>query len=67
MARKLPHTVIGLIEELEVDYPPTCIQPEETLAEANRRAGAVELVSLLRARYQAGLRKEQKGLPPVIQ
>lgn len=64
--RMLPNTVIGLLEELEVDFPPKCKTPDESLDEHMLYAGHVSLVTLLRARYEAGLRKENKGLPKVL-
>lgn len=65
--RLLPNSVIGLLEELEADYPPKCKTPDESLEDHMLYAGSAALVSLLRARYEAGLKKEKKGLPTVLQ
>ena len=66
MARQIPNSVIGLIEELEASTPPKCIESNQSLADANRYAGKVELIAHLRARYEAGMRKDRKGLPKVL-
>ena len=41
-----------LIEMLDRMYPPACIGPEETLRQADRRAGARELVDMLVAKLE---------------
>lgn len=64
--RLLPNSVIGLLEELEADYPPKCKTSDETLEDHAQYAGGVTLVLLLRARYQAGLRREKSKLPKVL-
>lgn len=51
--RTLPNTVPALIEELDKLYPPRCIKPQETLAEAQRYAGAREVVELLKNKLAA--------------
>ena len=65
--RMLPNSVIGLLEELEVDYPPKCKSPDETLEAHAQYAGKVELVSILRGRYDAELKKNVKKLPQILQ
>ena len=65
--RQLPNTVVGMIEELEADYPPKCKTSDETLEEHMLYAGSAALVTLLRARYAAGLKKSKDALPKVIQ
>lgn len=62
----MPNTVIGLIEALEVDYPPRCKTPSESLEEHSIYAGKVELIVHLRARYEAIIRAEQDELPRVL-
>jgi hypothetical protein len=64
--RQLPNSIIGLLEELEADYPPKCKDPEESLEAHAVYAGKCELVELLRARYEAGMKSEKKGLPKVL-
>ena len=65
--RLLPNSVVGIIEELEADYPPRCKTPDESLEEHMCYAGSVAVVTKLRARYEAGIKKEQRGLPKVLQ
>jgi hypothetical protein len=60
--RQLPVTTEALITELESLFPPRCIKPHESLEEAHRYAGRVDLVAELRASYTAALRK-QTGIP----
>lgn len=38
-----------LIEWLEDAFPNTCIAPEETLVQAQRRAGSVDVINRLKA------------------
>lgn len=64
--RTLPNSIIGLIEELERQYPQRCIRPDETLAEAHHHAGRAALVLELRQRYDAETRRESARLPPVL-
>jgi len=65
--RVLPNSVIGLLEQLEADYPPKCKDPDETLEVHAQYAGKVALVVLLRGRYEAELKKNVKELPKVLQ
>lgn len=51
--KTLPNTVSGLIEELDQQWPPRCIGPEESLRAADRYAGRRDLVEELKARQQA--------------
>lgn len=62
MSQQLPATIEQLITELEATFPPRCIKPLESLEEAHRYAGRVDLIANLRARYSAELRK-QNGIP----
>lgn len=64
--RVLPNSVIGLIEELEADYPPKCKYLEESLEAHAQYAGKTDLVRLLRGRYEAELKKNVKELPKVL-
>lgn len=48
--RALPRTVTELIEQLDEMYPDKCIGKDESLREADRRAGARELVEGLLSR-----------------
>lgn len=64
--RPMPLSVIGLIEELEVQYPQRCKKPEETLEAHAHYAGSAALVTLLRARYEAINKAEQNELPKVL-
>lgn len=64
--RAMPNTVIGLIEQLEADNPPKCKSPDESLDEHMHYSGKVALIEYLRARYEAEIKREQKGLPNVL-
>lgn len=46
----IPNSAYELIEELEGIYPPKCKDPNESLEQHARYAGAVELVEALRLR-----------------
>lgn len=50
--RIIPHLSEDLISDLEEHYPPRCIDPMETLEDAHRYAGMVELIQTLRARLE---------------
>lgn len=41
-----------LIEELEQRFPPKCIKPMESPAEAHHYAGQVHLIEWLRSQYE---------------
>ena len=64
--RQLPHSVAGLLDELEADYPPRCKTSEETLEAHMLYAGRVELITTLRSRWDAIERKNKKELPKVL-
>lgn len=64
--RPMPHSVIGLIEELETQFPPRCKSPDETLEYHAQYAGKVSLVTHLRARYDALSKQEAGQLPKVL-
>jgi hypothetical protein len=63
--RPLPVTIVGLLEELEQNYPPRCIGKAETPEDAHRYAGKVELIAELRARINA-TEKNSKELDRVL-
>lgn len=46
----IPNSAAELIEELEALYPPACKDPNESLEQHARYAGAVELTQALRLR-----------------
>lgn len=50
--RPLPDHTRDLLDDLEEHYPPRCIEPLESLEDAHRYAGMVELIATLRARYE---------------
>ena len=64
--RNLPHSVAGLLDELEADYPPRCKTSDETLDEHMLYAGSVKLIKVLRDRFDAVERKNKKALPSVL-
>jgi hypothetical protein len=64
--REINHSVVGLIEDLEAEFPPRCKQPGESLEDHMVYAGRVALTQDLRARYEAGMKKAKKGLPTVL-
>lgn len=64
--RLLPNTVIGLIEQLEADFPPKCKSPDESLEDHMLYAGKVSLITILRSRFDAGTKQNVKGLPKVL-
>ncbi len=64
--RKIPNSIIGLLEELEADYPPKCKDPSESLEEHAQYAGKVSLISVLRGRFEAGMKSDKKALPKVL-
>jgi len=64
--RRINSSVIGLIEDLETEFPPRCKTPAESLEVHMEYAGRVALIRDLRARYEAGMKKERKGLPSVL-
>jgi hypothetical protein len=65
--RHIPNSIVGLLEELEADYPPKCKTPDESLEEHAVYAGKCELIATLRARYKAGMRVEKSKLLKVLQ
>ena len=64
--RALPHSVAGLLDELEADYPPRCKSTDETLEDHMLYAGKVDLTATLRSRWDAVERKHKKELPSVL-
>ena len=50
--RPLPDTVADLLADLEAAYPPRCKDPSESLEQHVNYAGAVQLVTDLRVRYE---------------
>ena len=64
--RQIPNSIIGLLEELEATYPPKCKDPDESLEAHAQYAGKANLTVLLRARYEAGMKSNKKGLPKVL-
>lgn len=62
--RIIPNSAEELIEDLEEHYPPRCIEPMETLEDAHRYAGMVELIQNLRARLE--YTKEEAALEELI-
>jgi len=65
--RQIPTATIGLLEELEADYPPKCKDPDESLEVHAQYAGKVALIALLRARFDACLKRDTKKLPQILQ
>jgi hypothetical protein len=65
--RLIPNSIIGLLEELEADYPPKCKDPDESLEEHANYAGKVDLIATLRGRFEAGMKSAKKELPKVLQ
>ena len=57
--RPLPDTVEDLLEDLETYYPPRCKDPAETLEQHCNYAGQVQLITVLRERYD-WTRSEQR-------
>ena len=53
----LPSKVPELVAQLEETYPHRCIEPDQTLAEAHRYAGKVELIGWLRDKLNATEKK----------
>lgn len=45
--KTLPASSNELVQELDIRYPATCIGEEETLRQADRRAGKRELIDWL--------------------
>ena len=64
--RQLPNTVLGMIEELEHEYPARCKRHDESLEQHANYAGAVSLIENLRGRFEAAQRVEQHSLPKVL-
>jgi hypothetical protein len=64
--KQLPHSVAGLIDDLEATYPPRCKSLDETPEAHSRYAGKVELIVLLRAQYEAIGKAEKNKLPSVL-
>lgn len=64
--RPMPYSVIGLIEELEVQFPPRCKTPDESLEAHAHYAGKVALINHLRDRYEAVNKAEQSELPKIL-
>ncbi len=64
--KKMPDTVVGLIELLDEENPPKPIGRQEPLEDAHRRAGRVELVDELKRRYAADLKSRTTELTPVL-
>ena len=58
--RFLPNDVPTLIQLLEETYPERCILPEETAAQAQRRAGQRDVVNFLNQLRQKTERKQLK-------
>ena len=54
----LPTTIPELVAQLEEQYPPKCIEPGQTLEEAYRYAGMVQLIQNLRDRLSTTERKQ---------
>ncbi len=49
--RPLPDTVEALLEDLETNYPPRCKEPGESLEEHMQYSGQIQLIAVLRERY----------------
>lgn len=64
--RPMPHSVIGLIEDLETQFPPRCKVPDESLETHAQYAGKAALVTHLRGRYDAISKQEAGQLPKVL-
>lgn len=64
--KPLPNTVIGLIEEMESNFPPACKVADESLEDHARYAGKVELITNLRNRFEVNLRREKNKLPDIL-
>ena len=62
----MPNTIIGLIEMLELQYPPRCLSPEELRSHADHYAGKSALIVELRARFESELKREKDKLPRVL-
>jgi hypothetical protein len=52
MTNYIPATTVDLIPWLKELFPPQCIAPEDTLAEANRYAGRVDLIAFLETKLK---------------
>ncbi len=50
--KTIAHTASELLDELEVDYPPRCMDPQERPEDHHRYAGKVELIQDLRRRFE---------------
>lgn len=50
--KALPATARDLVEALDAEFPPRCIRPVESLADAHRYAGKRELVDYLKSLLQ---------------
>lgn len=49
-----------IVEILESQFPPKCVEPGQSLEDAHRYAGKVELVQMLRDHLNDGLRRIEK-------
>lgn len=71
MALLNAHVPLDLIEELEVRFPPRCIQPKDDINQAFFYAGGVSMVEYLRLSYEAQRKAARElsspiaGLPPL--
>lgn len=50
--RALPSSVEGVIADLEANYPPRCKSPDESLEAHMMYAGQVDLIAVLRSRFE---------------
>lgn len=48
--KTIPRYLTDLVEDLETQYPPRCLEPRESVEDHHRYAGKVELVQELRNR-----------------
>lgn len=55
--RGFPLHATELLKQLQTEFPPRCIKPEESLEDAHRYAGKVELVAYLQTWLNAAERK----------
>ena len=58
---QIPANTVDLLALLEEEYPARCIRPDETLAQANRYAGARELIDNISVRLKQQIEQEMES------